>query len=377
MIQTAEHINEKIMAEIQDTLVTKYFICDISQDDWQLFKNPLIIDNGQINREAFEKRQEKSIEIIKKILGANAKSDIVKFLGCLADMEPKTQELQPRVRDHVVHALNTFILGVYILKKVDFPEPRRERFGYSFMWKLCGPTHDLGYPIEIAHNIKRDFVDNMNDILNDLHSPSPRVKTELFPLNLDKLCEDLDANVIIQNRLDDWDLGINIDDFYGWLKEKNKTDHGVVGALAQLKVINALYYDVNHNRESRCVLSNDLSFNQENFDKDIVNSCSALFIHNIDIDYDGFSNKISFDTAPLAFLLFLCDTFQEYDRYSENRSVYSGNYFDIICNRNSISLYVPESLKGEMCKTLSKRLSDLKVTVNGEIAVNHSECTDT
>lgn len=292
----------------------------------------------------------------------------MEFLGRLADMEPKIQELQPRVRDHVVHALNTFILGVYILKKVHFPKLSSTRFGYPFMWKLCGPTHDLGYPIEIAHKIKNTFDGAMNDILNDLNSPSPKVEQELFPQNLDKLCEEPDANETIQNRLKDWELGINVKDFYDWLKNENKTDHGVVSALAQLKVIDALYYYKNHNIGSMESLS-DLNFNPMNLKIDIVDACSALFIHNIDIKYDGFSNKISFDTAPLAFLLFLCDTFQEYDRYSEKRDVYSGNEFNIVCNPNSISLCVPESLKSEMCETLSKRLSGLMVTVNGEIAV--------
>lgn len=372
MTKQMPHINKKIIEEMQDILKDDY---EIHIDaDWDLFKEPLIRDDdGKINKAAFNERQEKSIDIINKILDVNGKSKIVKFLGKLAKIEPKIQELQPRIRDHVVHALNTFILGVYIIKKVDFPTSEKACFGYPFMWKLCGPTHDLGYPIEIAHKIKSHFVDEMNVILNDLDSPSPKVEPELFPKNLDKLCIEPDANTIIQKRLnDDWKLGIDVEKYYGWLKEENKTDHGIISALAQLKVIDALYYDVNHNRESRTIYLNDLNFNPDIFKKDIVNACSALFVHNIDIDYDGFSNKISFDTAPLAFLLFLCDTFQEYDRYSENRTVYSGNDFNIICNCDSISLCVPEDLESKIFNTLHKRLSGLKVTVNGRIAVNHS-----
>jgi hypothetical protein len=379
MTQQKMHINQKIMEEIHDTLPRKYSIYNINPDDWELFKKPLIMNNGKIDRAAFEKRQKKSIDIIKKILAFHGKGDIVDVLKNLASIEPKIQELQPWVRDHVVHAINTFILGAYILKKVEFPRIEGARFGYPFMWKLCGPTHDLGYPIEIAHNIKSAFVDNMNNILNDLHSPSPRVEPELFPQNFDKLCEEPDANEIIQKRLTDWELGIDVEDFYGWLKKKNRTDHGVVSALAQLKVMDALYYHVNPNREYRDINLNGLNFNQQNFDVDIVNACSALFIHNIDLDYDGFSDKISFDIAPLAFLLFLCDTFQEYDRYSEKiaekeeeESVYSGDDFNIVCTHNSISLSVPKNLERKVYNSLSKRLSGLMVTVNGEIAVNRS-----
>ena len=147
------HIIEKILDEIGDTLRYRYDIY-VDLDDWKLFKEPLTNKSGKINKPKFEKRQKKSLEIIKKILDVHGKKKIVSFLGRLASIEPKIQELQPWVRDHVVHAINTFLIGVYILEKVNFPSFQSARFDYSFMWKLCGPTHDLGYPIEIAHNVK-------------------------------------------------------------------------------------------------------------------------------------------------------------------------------------------------------------------------------
>jgi hypothetical protein len=366
------HIGEKILQDIQNALEDKYSIY-ISQDDWKLFKKPLLFDkNGEINRPTFEERQNKSVDIIKQILDIHGKADIVKFLGCLASIEPRIQELQPRVRDHVVHAVNTFILGVYILEKVIFPPFKGSRFDYPFMWKLCGPTHDLGYPIEIAHNIKLSFANEVNDVLKSLNSPSPRVDPELYPENLDKLCGNYDASEIIQKRLTEWALGIDIEKYYDWLRKKNRTDHGVVSALAQLKVIDALYYKINPNKAYRDINQNGLNYNQKNFDLDIVSASSALFIHNIDLNYYGFSNKIAFNITPLAFLLFLCDTFQEWDRYSENknRPVHSGDDFDINCSHNSISLFVPEELEQKVFAALYQRLSGLLVRVNGRIAVS-------
>jgi len=364
------HIGQKILADIGYALEERYHIY-INQNDWELFKNPLPVDNnGKINRTTFEERQIKSIDIITKILDIHGKASIVKFLGRLASIEPRIQELQPWVRDHVVHAINTFILGVYILEKVNFPLFRGARFDYPFMWKLCGPTHDLGYPIEVAHNITSPFATELNDILESINSPSPRVQPEAYPENLDKLCENGDANEIIQNRLTEWALGIDIEHYYDWLTKKNRTDHGIVSALAQLKVIDALYYEANPNREYNDIERNGLNFNQENFDLDIVSASSALFIHNIDLKYYGFSNRISFDIAPLAFLLFVCDTFQEWDRYSENRPVYSGYDFDINCTQNSISLVVPRRLEQKIFAAMYQRLSGLLIRVNGRIAVS-------
>ena len=362
------HLIEKILNEIGDTLDYRYHI-QVDFDDWKLFKEPLINKSGKINKSKFEKRQKKSLEIIKKILNVHGKEDIVCFLGKLASIEPKIQELQPWVRDHVVHAINTFLIGVYILEKVSFPLFKGARFDYPFMWKLCGPTHDLGYPIEIAHNLKKPFIDEMNDILDKLNSPSPKLKPKNYPQNLEKLCDNWNANEIIQKRLTEWALGINTEDYYDWLKKKNKMDHGVISALSQLKVIEAMYYKINPKRKNENISQYNLNFNQRNFDLDIVSASAALFVHNIDLNFYGFSNKITFDLSPLAFLLFLCDTFQEWDRYAENRLVYSGEDFDIVCDNSEISLFVPGDLEDKIYAALFQRLSGLMVRVNGRIAV--------
>jgi len=362
------HIVEKILRSINLTLRDHYNIY-ILDEDWELFKTPLTNANGEVDLGKFLNRQEKSVELIQTILDYHGKGEIVKFLAELANIEPRIQTLQPRVRDHVVHAINTFLLGVYILKKVAFPRIVNTRFNYKFMWKLCGPTHDLGYPIEIAKNVENPFTNKVNDILGRINSPSPRIITNIYPYNLNALCNENDANDLIQTRTDEWELGIDIESYYTWLRNQNRVDHGVISALAQLKIIDALYQAHNPNREEREIVWNGLNYNQRNFIYDIVSASSALFIHNIDLEYPGFSNKIKFDVAPLAFLLFLCDTFQEWDRYSQNRPVHSGNNFNIICERNSISLFVPNELEEKVLSTLNKRLSGLRIFVNNRIAV--------
>jgi len=362
------HIINKILNEIYDPLKNHYHIYT-DLNSWDLFKVSLTDNNGKIDKLKFDKRQKKSLELIKKILTIHGKQDIVQYLAKLASIEPRIQELQPWVRDHVVHAINTFLIGVYIFEKVNFPPFKGARFDYPFMWKLCGPTHDLGYPVEIAHNVKKSYVDEMNEYLDEIGSISPKLEPETYPKNLEKLCDKLNGNDLIQKRITEWALGIDIDDYYDWLKKKNKTDHGIISALSQLKVIEAMYYKVNPKRKNIDINKNNLNFNQKNFDLDIVSASTALFIHNIDLNYYGFSNKISFDLSPLAFLLYLCDTFQEWDRYSKNRPVYSGKDFDIICKHNEISLFVPEYIEDKIFAALYQRLSGLLIRVNGKIAV--------
>lgn len=362
------HVIEKIFNEIDHKLSWEYRV-DIPTSDWKLFTRPLTNNRGKIDIVKFNKRQKKSTKIIKKILGYHGKSDIVKFLGELASIEPRIQELQPWVRDHVVHAINTFLLGVYILEKIHFPKSTFFRYDFKFAWKLCGPTHDLGYPLEIARNIQNRFVLKMNEILDKINTGSPKITEEAYPQNLDMLCNSQNANDSIQERLNEWELEFDIEEYYRWLKSKNRIDHGVISALAQLKVIDAIYQRNNPSRIKEDVTVDDLNFNENNFILDIVSASAALFIHNIDLKYYGFRNKIDFNIAPLAFLLYLCDIFQEWDRYSENRTVYSGNDFDIECSNNCISLYVPQELENRVFAALHQRLLGVSIRVNGGTAV--------
>ncbi len=363
------HINQKILTEIKPVLQNKYHIY-IDIHEWDVLIKPIVItSNEHVTREEFEERQKQALKLINMILMIHGKEQILCFLAELATIEPRIQELQPWVRDHVVHAVNTFILGVYILEKIKMPSFTGGRFDYPFMWKLCGPTHDLGYPIEIAHNISRPFYDKMNSILEDMNSPSPKVKQGIYLKGINKLCEGLDANEIIQNRLIEWGLGIDIKKYYKWLKRNNKTDHGVISALSQIKVIDALYHKANPLKKYDDIYLDGFNYNQENFDMDLVSASSALFVHNIGLEYHGFTNKISFTIAPLAFLLYLCDTLQEWDRYSENKPVFSGEEFELQIENNTISIKVPKVLEQKMYQALHQRLSGLSINVNEKIAV--------
>ena len=363
------HITEKILSEIELSLCHKYHTT-IQFSDWDLFKMSPINKNGSRNNKMFNERQEKAVKIIREILKHHGKVNIIEYLAILASIEPNIQDIQPRVRDHVVHAINTFLLGVYILEKVSFPGLISDGVDYPFMWKLTGPTHDLGYPIEIARNINKIYINKINEFLSTRNSPSPQIMENVYPYNLNKLCNGVDANHLIQDKLTEWALGINIDHYYAWLNSNNKTDHGVISALTQLKLIDTLYQENNPNRINVDIIIDGLNYNQSNFTFDIVTASTALFIHNIDLEYEGFSNKINFELAPLAFLLFLCDTFQEWDRYSKKRKLYCGKYFDIQCSTNLINLYVPDELEDIIFSSLDKRLTGMKIRINDKKEVS-------
>jgi hypothetical protein len=165
--------------------------------EFDALRLPITDNCGFPDRHSYERRLNQSIDIITRILDVNGKAGIVRFLGRLASMEPRIQDLQPWVRDHVVHAIYTFLVGAYIIEKINMPQNVERRFDYPFMWKLCGPVHDLGYPIEISRNIGNEFWNELNAILDETNSASPRVLPPVFHEELAELCNGRDANQLL------------------------------------------------------------------------------------------------------------------------------------------------------------------------------------
>jgi len=363
------HIGKKILDDIRQTLVTDYDI-NLTSEEYETFTNSFAHSHEKFHQGDYKSRQCASVGLMKKILEHDGKEKILLFLSELAGMEPQIQVLQPWNRDHVVHALNTFFTGVYMLKRIDVPGHHQVPYNLTRMWKLIGPTHDLGYPVEIAGNIQKEFMDIMNGILSEINPASPELKQPMCPDNLDVLCRGRSANDLIQNRLNEWKLGIDVYDYYAWLQKRNRMDHGVIGALAQLKVMDALCREKSTGPLQAGTDGSKTHRNEECCELDVVSAAASLFIHNINVRYPRFTNKIHFHIAPIAFLLFLCDTFQEWDRYADRRTVFRGDEFNIEYRDKRIFLSVPHELEASIYEILNKRLEGLPITVNDQSAVH-------
>ena len=119
-----------------------YIGYDLDLNDFDRF----LADNCE-----FQERQRLAIKIIEDIITTHGKKNLLRCVTELARVEYNIRELQPWVRDHVVHALLSFILGININEKflnssVDY-----------FQWKLAGLLHDVGYPVQIAKDILKPF----------------------------------------------------------------------------------------------------------------------------------------------------------------------------------------------------------------------------
>lgn len=337
------NINDTLFNEI-DGLSTNYDLTPYKLQDF--LETP----------EPFLERQEKAIFIIKDIMTKNKKQELFEYVTELARVERGIRELEPSHRDHVVHAMLSFILGIYINEK--FLKPS-DIYIDPFEWKLAGLFHDIGYSVQVASRLLRSFEKNVNRIRKLLGSCDDKISFKIIPEGFENLTNDKNSFELIQKRLDDWELKIDTKKVYAQMVEKSSNvDHGIISSLAVLNVIDLLYQKYNPKREYLDVIVNKVNFNQKFFDNGIISACSAIYIHNLPSDCFDHA-KIDRSKAPLAFLLKLSDSLQEWERPAHNDKTGSlASEFDINIDNNCLILQTPiqgskkEKIKEELLSSL-------------------------
>lgn len=269
----------------------------------------------------FPKKQEKALEIIEFIMEKRKKRQFLPYLKELARVEYGAREFDPRMRDHVVHALLSFILGIYIYEKFLSQKVQVPDFeDFRFQWQIAGPLHDIGYPLEVASNIMRSFTKKINCLKNKnkKNINKPCINIEITPIGLVNLIGGCNSLDLIQECLCNWYLSsIDAKKEYEQMIKTGKVRHGIIGSLAVLYVIDLLYKE-----KSWC---------RKDFYKDIVPACSAIFIHDLPPECEcSKTAKIDPSKAPLAFLLRLSDCLQDWERPLKcNLNGFSDDQYDI------------------------------------------------
>jgi len=312
-------INLKIFQEI------KPFLGDYNC--WDNDITDVINFNG-----SFLGKQRIVIEKIEKIMTAHGKKELFKNIAELARVEHHIQELQPWVRDHVVHAFLTFFLGIYVNEK-----SLKKRVD-PFQWELAGLLHDVGYPIEIANNVAKPFTDNINSIKNSILLNAPNISINIVPVGLEKIQNDINSLDLIQKKLDIWRISVDSNEEYRKMLMSGKICHGIISSLSVLWIIDLIYQKYNPERKYKniCIPNTMICVNQKYFENDVVSACASIFLHNLPIkSFNG--KKIDVKHAPLPYMLKLCDIFQEWERPSVNNEFgYSSEKFQITIEDDKI-----------------------------------------
>ncbi len=282
-------------------------------------------------------RRSRSVELIQEIMTAHGKESLHKYLSELGRIEAGIQELEPWVRDHVSHAIHCLILGVFINEYYLIDNYNVQI--NTFQWKLASLFHDIGYPVEIAQNLLTPYNNKINEIGIELGVPAQ--EQPIFKVSYDELVTLSSRNNslhIIQEQLTAWDLNINVQHEYISRKVAGKVCHGIISALLLLKILDKMYVAFNPRRAfvDTYKEGTNINWNQRYFINDVIPACSAIFIHNLPVQsFNG--TKIDPQKAPLAFLLKLSDTLQDWERSSKDLPQgLASDLFDLIYENNSI-----------------------------------------
>ncbi len=215
-------------------------------------------------------------EFLHGVLKLPARIDIRLHLLMAARGEPALHSLKRFYRDHFNHALEVASLG-HLLLKTEFIDGEillkgiseftgREEQEVLQLWYLSALAHDVGYGIEILKAAEKhlSFFSNdaslqrlLSDIRSALNNLSSMVSTRIYGLTE---------------------------------RDKPGEDHGIVGAVHLDSLLKRIAED-------------DKSVDPERYELAI----QAIALHNL-------PKPISFRDNPLAFLLVLCDTIQEWNR---------------------------------------------------------------
>jgi len=248
--------------------------------------------------EKYSERQNISEDLVKKQLFWHGKQEVFNIVTRLSRVERIVMELDEKLRDHIVHAMVTYLLGIFLYSKLKHDHSIHN---FPFQWKFSGPLHDIAYPIEIFENLSKSWLNEVYIIKENIQEKGEKDPNGCKPIfdkiklggknsfeiirNLDNLQNELSAIDYIQRQMNSWQIELDPEDYISWLKNERICDHGAIGSIVLLNILDFIYQAHNPTRKREFTPYGNNNFNQEIFENDLVASVSAIFVHNIHNNY--------------------------------------------------------------------------------------------
>ena len=281
-----------------------------------------------------------------RTINTNANSQLADLADLMRIYEERSDSLIDKQRDHYIHSIHVFILGLCIYGTTDryrslFHASRGKTVfnnvheEFLYVWGQASLFHDIGYPIEISYNVISRFlrqvcggidnkksniapipgIKNLNElsqISSDIWK-SPENKHRIFEIlgteNIDPFdsLNLLSWDISKKYNIEYTQVSATLHGFERRMGETGHVDHGFFSALILMKWLGELIQNNNEPLEKYYSL--------------ILESSRAILLHNFyrhTFTKEPYSlGHIDPATDPLSFLLILCDELQEW-----NRSVY-------------------------------------------------------
>lgn len=318
-----------------------------------------------------------------KVYSTDEPNTLLELVKLMKKYEENTGDLIDKQRDHFIHSINVFLLGLSIYSqnekyqnyfkdyvknsqytkyyRLDNGEITNEEFLYR--WGIASLFHDIGYPVEIIGKQMKNFIENSVKSIDDSYNVNPCIdfkdfnefnsivkqKTDFADsfresythakfLNMFKPT-DIMACKIYDDFKDELDLGQltrHLDNFVYIMGDNGFIDHGFFSSIL---VLNSYGYLI-QNYEKK------YSF----FFYPIVDSASAILLHNYYrnvLQKEPFNlGRLSAKDSPISFLLILCDELQEWNRRPWGLKDKLKNHVDdLIADITPDSLYIKYIVK--------------------------------
>lgn len=228
-------------------------------------------------------------------------------------------KLDPRYRDHFLHAFQVFLFGVYVIDNM-YSEVCGDSFGINNgdriedAWLFAATYHDFNYMVQKFEEWTKAFFRNALHLNKDNKSPASLHLSESYVRNGYMFNTKRLVNMLHIEPFDH----IHLDFFYDRILEKK--NHGLISCLSLLK-----YLEVNKKKHCLSIRVVDAA-------------CKAIAIHDKgiwqylcgmapndrhDLSGNAFKKKqiindLSFIQDPISFLLVLIDSIQEDGRSRDN-----------------------------------------------------------
>jgi len=275
----------------------------------------------------------------------NAFADL---LDMMRSYEEKASTLTARQRDHYVHSVNVFLLGLAVfsqnaayrrafntsvMDKKSYPfsyDTRNEEFFYR--WGIASLFHDAGYPMEIIHKQTDQY---LNFIVDAVGKKEEKVDTYLafsdfskfntlpqlegFPSFCQGFLQSYPGMTLenVSRPLDLLSAGIAQSLSVAFPSVKEKLD-GFIADMQRFHFVDHGFYSAVIVLQWYAYLMQLSGWKSEYFFSPILNCATAILLHNY---YGNVLQKEPFSLPPLkanlhpiGWLLILCDELQEWNR---------------------------------------------------------------
>ena len=255
---------------------------------------------------------------------------LVDMMDVMHSYEVGASRFTERHRDHYIHSINVFLLGVEVYENCT---GFRNAYGsicgngsfsttdgsFLFVWGNAALFHDVGYPIEIASNQARMFIRQISNI-----GPGGRNTKVGIAIDSESDVRMLDLHMWGMGEVDVCDLlseGINrnlrrdpvhVRDITTHYMERmfdgRYVDHGFFSSVMLLRTFAESLQRSGADRSRFC--------------EEVITAASAIFMHNMypyNLADDPRFGPLKIHEHPIGFLLMLCDGLQEWNRTSYGR----------------------------------------------------------